>query len=458
MPHARTRFHAVGQGCFYSGEIHCAPDSEPVRIVYDCGSVTGGKALPREVSLFHQIASDTALDMLIISHLDVDHVNGLPLLLDHGMKAKTVFLPYLTPIERAIIAGGANEKAGHVYFELLADPIAFLEGRGVENIVFINGEGDEDPSDGATGNPFFAPEAGNSGSPRLEDLDDDDMGGSLYREHERTSGLIPREQPSQYELQFDQSPDAVTKNFQNPNASKLYFKTHHKSFRLTDCWQGKFFHRDEMRIAMGSLNETFDLDIRDTDSVSVRRYKLFLDEIRKYFSIYDRDALVSAICSEDGRRKLRHAYRHIRSNHNEVSLAFWHGPVETDALVLVASRGGAQPEKPFAWSHRGNGGTLLTGDLTCRDSVVAKIQKHFKGLLDECAFLHVPHHGSVHSWNDKLLNATNPNIISVISAGKHNSYGHPHSDVIMSLNLISGRKRWHRSNEINSVAMYIDLL
>ncbi|KAB2637807.1 MAG: hypothetical protein DVB25_09280 [Verrucomicrobia bacterium] len=28
MPHANTRFHAIGQGCLYSGEICCAPNTE----------------------------------------------------------------------------------------------------------------------------------------------------------------------------------------------------------------------------------------------------------------------------------------------------------------------------------------------------------------------------------------------------------------------------------------------
>lgn len=132
MPHATTRFHAVGQGCFYSGEIYCAPNREPLRIVYDCGSETAGDALEREVNLFHQIIHDGKLDVLVLSHLDADHVNGLTLLLDNGLTARNVFLPYLTPAQRAIAAAGAGDERDPNYFELLADPVAFLGGRGVE--------------------------------------------------------------------------------------------------------------------------------------------------------------------------------------------------------------------------------------------------------------------------------------------------------------------------------------
>ena len=81
---------------------------------------------------------------MLLSHLDADHVNGLSLLLDNGLTARHVFLPYLTPAQRAIAAAGAGDEAGDSsYFELLADPVGFLEGRGVENIIFVNGGEDE---------------------------------------------------------------------------------------------------------------------------------------------------------------------------------------------------------------------------------------------------------------------------------------------------------------------------
>src|SRR5262245_2859935 len=106
MPFANTRFHSIGQGCFYSGEIFCAPNSEPLRLVYDCGSETAGDALEREVDLYHQIIDQSQLDMLVLSHLDADHVNGLTLLLDNGLSARNVFLPYLNPIQRVIAVAG----------------------------------------------------------------------------------------------------------------------------------------------------------------------------------------------------------------------------------------------------------------------------------------------------------------------------------------------------------------
>jgi Cft2 family RNA processing exonuclease len=73
MPFACTRFHSVSQGCFCSGEIICTPNSDPLRIVNNCGSETAEDALERVVDLFHQIIHDTKLDMLVRSHLDADH-------------------------------------------------------------------------------------------------------------------------------------------------------------------------------------------------------------------------------------------------------------------------------------------------------------------------------------------------------------------------------------------------
>lgn len=73
---------------------------------------------------------------------------------------------------------------------------------------------------------------------------------------------------------------------------------------------------------------------------------------------------------------------------------------------------------------------LLTGDIGAREE---------KDLLDsgvsaQCVVYKAGHHGSRSSTSDLLLEAMKPTMqVAVISAGRDNSYGHPHGDVLKRL-------------------------
>jgi competence protein ComEC len=72
---------------------------------------------------------------------------------------------------------------------------------------------------------------------------------------------------------------------------------------------------------------------------------------------------------------------------------------------------------------------LLTGDAS------SKIEEYIIGLEKEnleCDVLKAGHHGSRTSTSKELLHFVKPEI-AVISAGKDNSYGHPHAEVIANL-------------------------
>ena len=456
MACANTRFHAVGQGCFYSGEIFCAPNSDPLRLVYDCGSETAGDALEREVDLFHQIIHDAKLDVLVLSHLDADHVNGLTLLLDNGMTARNVFLPYLTPVQRAIAAAGAGDEADPDYFELLADPVGFLEGRGVENIIFVSGREDEQERSSEQDILPFQPSDEGGNAPNLGDMEDDREGKSHFHQGEESKLPPPSGQLSQGKLPLGAPQSEGAEDSRPTQKATLHFKSDRRPFRLTRCWQGKFFHRDDMRLPVSGVSGALDFTIRSDDSTSVQRYKRFLADVHGRFGALDPARLVMAIRNEADRKDLRDCYHHIRGNHNDVSLVLWHGPIQAPALARLES--GAHT-RGWGWAVESavcNGGTLLTGDLTCTNRVVENMRRHFGNLLTESAILHVPHHGSVPSWNDGLLLSTTPQVMSVICAGRYNSYRHPHPQVRNSLSHTNGGVRWFVSDERNAVAMRIE--
>jgi hypothetical protein len=458
MPFANTRFHAVGQGCFYSGEIFCAPNSAPLRIVYDCGSETAGNALEREVDLFHQIIHNAKLDVLVLSHLDADHVNGVSLLLDNGLAARYVFLPYLTQAQRAIAAAGAGDEADPNYFELLADPVGFLEGRGVENIIFVSGGEDEEERSSEKDTPPFQPSDDGGDAPNLGDMEDDKKGRSHYHRDDATKLPQPGHPLSQASLPLGASQSDWIEDSRPKQKANLYFKTDRRPLRLARCWQGKFFHRDDMRLPVSTISGALDFTTHPGDSTSVQRYKRFLKEVHSRFGTLDPGPVVMAIRDESGRKKLRDCYHHIRGNHNDVSLVLWHGPIPVTALARLNSGARTRGWRRVADSPGCNGSTLLTGDLTCTNRVVQNMERHFGGRLGGLAFLQVPHHGSVHSWNARLLGVTSPAVMPIISAGISNVYRHPHPQVIDALENTNGGVRWFVSDERNTVAMHIETI
>lgn len=68
---------------------------------------------------------------------------------------------------------------------------------------------------------------------------------------------------------------------------------------------------------------------------------------------------------------------------------------------------------------------LLTGDIG-PDVIDALVEKNVLGHVE---YLKVPHHGSRNGMTERLLQATTPDF-ATISAGKDNSFGHPHKEIL----------------------------
>ena len=84
-------FHPVGQGAFYS-EVFTIDGEVEFVVVYDCGTESGAKTLSKTVSTFMEILPEShrTIDVLFLSHLHRDHINGLDALLTDVTIKKTV--------------------------------------------------------------------------------------------------------------------------------------------------------------------------------------------------------------------------------------------------------------------------------------------------------------------------------------------------------------------------------
>lgn len=77
----------------------------------------------------------------------------------------------------------------------------------------------------------------------------------------------------------------------------------------------------------------------------------------------------------------------------------------------------------------GDVNVLFTGDVEAEGE--ALLTKNLKG-LDSYEVLKVAHHGSKNSSSEEVLEKIKP-AVSIISAGRENSYGHPHTETLMRL-------------------------
>ncbi|MGL4868411.1 MAG: MBL fold metallo-hydrolase, partial [Cetobacterium sp.] len=81
-------FYPVGHGAFYIENI-CG-----LNIVFDCGTVSKRVFLEESIDRFIEEYGRT-VDLLIISHFDIDHYNGIKKLLKKDIIVKKILIPDL---------------------------------------------------------------------------------------------------------------------------------------------------------------------------------------------------------------------------------------------------------------------------------------------------------------------------------------------------------------------------
>lgn len=143
--------HPVGQGGFHTGcllyfghPIWVGPMSIPqagFAWAYDCGSDQGW-ALTVQIGK----VCGASFNVLFISHLDSDHVDGVDELLLAASGIDEVVLPYLGDEDWALHLA-ASVSAGTIsgsFIDLVADPAGWFGARGVKRITYVEAMGDED--------------------------------------------------------------------------------------------------------------------------------------------------------------------------------------------------------------------------------------------------------------------------------------------------------------------------
>lgn len=138
------RFHSVGQGLFYSGILNQNINRQHrvFTFVYDCGTSSSKAFLNREIDNFKlllpKVDGKRHLDLLVISHLHDDHVNGLERLLS-DVGVDTVVMSYVDD-ELRMLAQLESENDSEFLRQFYADPLDWLRQNGVRRVCLLGAD------------------------------------------------------------------------------------------------------------------------------------------------------------------------------------------------------------------------------------------------------------------------------------------------------------------------------
>lgn len=403
--HVHHEFHAVGHGTFFVGnllidESQSTGNFTQYQWIFDCGSRRSSQIAKAISSVEKSKLWKKETDLLVVSHFDNDHINGLEQLLENN-NVRTLVLPYASYRQRLACMASVHSSMEAVSPEVAAfglDPVGYLSSRGllekISAIVFVTG-GEAGAYDG---------------------------GGSLFPDGETDNGHATRWSGTWGDSQYDRvTPTNVSGStafgLLPQNAPVLLSRFH---------WEFVFYNAslpDESATRSGaSITEV------QADVAGILRRNRVLQP--------------GAQPKRGWRVDLRNCYiKHFGSSgpeRNNISLCVLARPAGGYPVgaCSVFSEAIERSAATFTKLHISDAhqSLLLTGDLEIDGRRMAAMQAHFRdwrwrGL----SVMQIPHHGSRHSWkqgNSALANQRH----SVLCVPTERGAGHhPHRAVLDDL-------------------------
>ncbi|WP_197728587.1 MULTISPECIES: hypothetical protein [Rhizobium] len=370
----------VGQGLFSSGAI-LAENGPRFNWIYDCGTSSKDKVLADAIASCHSSRSSfgfSRIDLAILSHFDHDHISGFSRLVQTS-RIRMVLLPYLTPLQRLVMALQQGVSADDALFGFYVDPVGYLRslaGGDIGEIVFVlpSGPDDDVPP------PPIEP------APDLEGPEEPPI---KFEEDTPPEG-------AQGEL-FDGQANANVRYLKRGGAISVPFD-----------WEFLPYNDPSM---LPKVTKTFQSGasrlVQDILSVPTTR-RATLAKLKK---LYDT------------------RFGKSSKNRNIISLFVYSGPIDQSAILLWHTSN--RPLGLLAGSTRF--AQMYTGDGTLgAGKQFAVFEKHYwpGSRLARAGILQVMHHGAEGNWHAGLASLLSPEASIFSSDPSHKGYGHPHAAVL----------------------------
>ncbi|WP_145978391.1 hypothetical protein [Tistrella mobilis] len=373
----------VGQGLFSSGAI--VKNGRPFfNWVYDCGTSSSLDLLYdsiKDCNRQRECLRFSRFDLVILSHFDNDHISGFSHLVQES-QIRMILLPYLTPLQRLILAIQQGVSSGDAEFGFYIDPVSYLrglDGSDIGEIVFVlpSESDDEAPS------------------PRIGPVPD--------------GGVRDGEESEEVSIKFevasppDQAQDELFTKLVNANVH--YLKRGGVISAASD-WEFLPYNDASM---LPKLNDQFKTNAMNLVRSILNKPNTCKHQLDKLKKLYDKNFGKSS------------------RNRNIISLFIYSGPIGDYRFFCFNERMPCPPDVRTRFAQ------IYTGDgILNTKKRFQKFKNYYQpeGRLARAGFLQVMHHGAKSSWYSGLAADLSP-VVSIFSSDPHNrKYRHPHPEVL----------------------------
>ncbi|NCI51366.1 hypothetical protein GWC95_15665 [Sediminibacterium roseum] len=380
-------FENIGQGLFYHGRLH-GKHTDSFDFIYDCGSKSAIRYLHTAIDSYRP--SVKKLEMVVISHFDEDHVNGVTRLIS-GKRVDRLILPYVTWAERLALRT-MTKSQDNQYLLILEDPLTYFGGDNFDigEIIVVGGP-DQPPAD----NPdLFIP------GPPLEQV-------AINTETNELRVYIPSKALS--------DEDQVT---QLPRFTIAWDPTVVNPWKLS-------LYKSPFSLFVGAFWEFHFYNVEGTDSAKMMSFER---DLRKWMAKEKLEP--TDLFKDEHRSTVRSIYTKHYSRLNQTSLILYHNAIEGQTNSAFTLNSVEYHPADEAVESTENTGTLLTGDLSLsakktRENLLA----FYKHRIDRVGIFLVPHHAAKANWAFKHPSGLEDFEAYVVSAGVKRKH-HPSPKVL----------------------------
>lgn len=397
--------------------------------------------------------------MLVLSHFDMDHVNGVTELLN-AFQVDTLVIPYLYPIERlGLIVKYYTEKR---YHNLVKDPIGYFSQFDVKQIILLD-RNYLSNHDQILNNNFIEP----PDSKNLNIVNNDWL------------------------KAFDNLPDSDTKEeikeIENLNHSskKIQIKIKKRgSVKISDIWEFLFFNYDSTPDVLKTLKTCVTVDgerpftkqellgLLENEQANIikEHYNKMIEKFKNSTNIKNINNTSIVLNHMPINYKYADTITYLNKKREETDLfPKIHNITNQNQINSINAFRSFQESCSFAGLNCScYTGTLLFGDIDISEDM-KQITSFFDQKLQALSVISVPHHGSKKNWDSNFLEILDTKRMEylcpancfcppkcscstswVVSCGYKNNFGHP-DKVVLDQFMPNSKNQLFINNEMYAI-------